>query len=47
MIKQKQERTIERINCSNHWKDCRLLSSLLDTQNDIKRRKGLAINVAN
>ena len=29
------------------WKDCKLLGSLLDTGNDIKRRKGLAIGAIN
>ena len=42
-----EERTIKRANCSNRWRDCKLLGSLLGTQNDIKRRKVLAINVAN
>ena len=33
--------------CKRQW-DCKLLGSLLDgTQNDIKRRKVLAINAAN
>ena len=33
-------------NCDNLWKSCKLLGSLLDTDNDIKRRKGLAIDTA-
>ena len=31
-------------NGDNTWKSCKLLGSLLDTQNDIKRRKALAIS---
>ena len=42
-----EEHTIKRANCDNLWRDCKLLGSLLDTQNDIKRRKVLAINAAN
>ena len=42
-----EEYTIKRANCDNRWRDCKLLASLLDTQNDIKRRKVLAINAAN
>ena len=42
-----EENTMKRANCDNRWKDCKLLGSLLDTQNDIKRRKVIAINVAN
>ena len=42
-----EENTIKRANCDNRWRDCKLLGSLLDTQNDIKRRKVIAINVAN
>ena len=34
-------------NGDNTWKSCKLLCSLLDTQNDIKRRKGLAISTIN
>ena len=30
-----EEYTIKRPNCDNHWRDCKLLGSLLDTQNDI------------
>ena len=41
------EYTIKRANCGNRWRDCKLLGSLLDTQNDIKRRKVFAINAAN
>ena len=32
------EYTIKRANCDNRWRDCKLPGSLLDTQNDIKRR---------
>ena len=42
-----EEYTIKRANYDNPWRDCKVLGSLLDTQNDIKRRKVLAINVAN
>ena len=42
-----EEYTIKRANCDNRWRDSKLLGSLLDTQNDIKRRKVLAINAAN
>ena len=42
-----KEYTIKRGNCDNRWRDSKLLGSLLDTQNDIKRRKVLAINAAN
>ena len=35
------------INCDNRWRDCKLLGSLIDTENDIIRRKVLAINAAN
>ena len=42
-----REYTIKRTNCDNRWRHCKLLGSLLDTQNDIKRRKVLAINAAN
>ena len=42
-----EEYTIKRANCDNRWRDCKLLDSLLDTQNDIKRKKVLAINAAN
>ena len=34
-------------NGGDSWKKCRLLGSLLDTQNDIKRRKSLAIRSIN
>ena len=34
-------------NGDDSWKKCRLLGSLLDTQNDIKRRKSLAITSIN
>ena len=42
-----EEYTIKRANCDNRWRDCKLLDSLLDTQNDIKRKKVLPINAAN
>ena len=41
-----EEYTIKRANCDNRWRDCKLLGTLLFTQNDIKRRKVLAINAA-
>ena len=37
---------ISRQNCDNTWKKCKLLGSLLDTELDIKRRKGLAVDAA-
>ena len=37
--------TINRNN--NSWKKCKLLGSLLDTDEEIKRRKSLAINAGN
>ena len=45
-MNQKQNNTIKTANCDNRWKNCKLIGSLLDTQNDIKRRKVLAINAA-
>ena len=33
-----EEYTVKRANCDNRWRDCKLPGSLLDTQNDIKRR---------
>ena len=42
-----EEYTIKSANCDNRWRDCKLLVSLLETQEDIKRRKVLAINAAN
>ena len=42
-----EDYTIKRANCDNRWRDCKLLDSLLDTQNDMKRRKVLAINAKN
>ena len=42
-----EEYTIKSANCNKRWRDCKLLGSLLDTQNDIKGRKLLAINAAN
>ena len=41
------EYIIKRANSDNRWRDCKLLGSLLDTQNDIKRRKVLAMNAGN
>ena len=32
---------------TNEWRKCKLLGSILDTDGDIKRRKGLAINALN
>ena len=46
MNKNKTENYI--INRQNHqWKKCKLLRTLLDTEEDIKRRKILARNAAN
>ena len=42
-----KECTIKRANCDNRWRDFKLLGSPLDTQNDIKRRRVLAINATN
>ena len=42
-----EEYIIKRANCGNCWRDCKLLGSLLDTQNVIKRRKVLAVNTVN
>ena len=41
-----EEYTIKRANCDNLWRDCKLLGSLPDTQNDIKTSKVLTINAA-
>ena len=41
-----EEYDISRANCDNAWKKCKLLGSLLDTECDIKRRKGLAVDAA-
>ena len=38
--------TIKR-NGEETWKKCKLLGTLLDTQDDVKRRKVLAMNVVN
>ena len=39
-----EEYTITKNNkCDNKWKKCKLLGSLLDTTEDMKRRKGLAL----
>ena len=35
---------MKRANCDNRWRGCKLLGSLLDTQNDNKSRNVLAIN---
>ena len=32
---------------SNDWKKCKMLGTILETGNDIKRRKGLAIDAIN
>ena len=42
-----EEYIIKRAKCDNRWGDCKLLGSLLETENNIKRRKVLAINSAN
>ena len=42
-----KEHTIKSANCHNRWRDCKLLGSVQETQNDIKKRKALAINAAN
>ena len=42
-----EEDPIKRASCDNRWRDCKLIGSLLDTQNDIKRRKVRAINATN
>ena len=34
-----EEYTIKRVNCDNRWGDCKPLGSLLNTWNNIKRRK--------
>ena len=34
-----EEYTIKRVNSDNRRRDCKLFEYLLDTQNDIKRRK--------
>ena len=39
-----EEYEISRTNPNSSWKSCKLLGSLLDTENDIKRRKGLAVD---
>ena len=44
-MKQKtEEYKISRVNCDDKWKKCKLLGSILDTNNDIKRRKGLSLD---
>ena len=43
-ISKTEEYKISRKNCDNTWKSCKLLGSLLDTDSDIKRRKGLTID---
>ena len=42
--KQRNEYKISRVNCDDKWKKCKLLGSILDTNNDIKRRKGLSLD---
>ena len=42
-----EECTIKRANYDNRWRDCELLGSLIDTQNDIKTGKVFATNAAN
>ena len=39
-----EEYKISRVNCDDKWKKCKLLGSILDTNNDIKRRKGLSLD---
>ena len=39
-----EEHKISRTNCDNSWKSCKLLGSILDTDNDIKRRKILTFD---
>ena len=45
--KPKTEEYIIKRKGDESWKDCKLLGSLLDTDNDIRRRKGLAIGAIN
>ena len=45
--KEKTEYYEIRRNGSEEWKKCKYLGSLLDTDEDIKRRKGLAVQAAN
>ena len=42
-----EEYTIKKGNCNNLWRGCKLLGSLQDTHNDIKRGKVSEINAAN
>ena len=42
-----REYTINSANIDNCWGDCKLLGSLLDTQNGTKKRKVLEISAAN
>ena len=47
-LKVNKNKTENYISRQNHkWKKCKLLGTLLDTEEDIKRRKILAINAAN
>lgn len=39
--------TIKRVHWDNRRRDCKLFGSLRDTQNDIKRRRVLAMNASN
>ena len=39
-----EEYKISGKNCDDLWKKCKFLGTMLDTQCDIKRRKGLAID---
>ncbi len=43
----KTEEFVVKRNGDDSWKKCKLLGSLLDTEEDIKRRKGLAIGTYN
>ena len=42
----REEFTIKR-NGEETWRKCKLLGTLLDTKEDVKRRKVLAMNVVN
>ena len=44
---EKTEEYIIKSNGQEKWKKCKYLGSLLDTEHDIKRRKGLAIDTFN
>ena len=42
-----EEYIMKRANCDNRRRNCKLIGSLLDIQDDIKRRNVLAINTGN